>query len=266
MQDILECAFDFSHEDLDGVELVDKELKKEKIDDKMGILDIHIRLKDRTHVDLEMQQLWIEEFVSRSIFYVAKMYVEDFVCGSSYSHLHKCVSANVIAEGFNLSKKIHSVFVLQEEETSEALGDFIKFHFFNLEKIKDLPISDEDTKESRLINWLKFINADEKEERDMLATTSPVLRILNEKMNTLTLTKEEKKLYDSRMKLKSDIATIYESRFNAGIEKGREEGREEGSHAKAVETARNCLALNMPIDIIAKITALSKEEIKILQV
>ena len=68
------------------------------------------------------------------------------------------------------------------------------------------------------------------------------------------------------MKLKSDIATIYESRFNAGIEKGREEGREEGSHAKAVETARNCLALNMPIDIIAKITALSKEEIKILQV
>ena len=51
-----------------------------------------------------------------------------------------------------------------------------------------------------------------------------------------------------------------------GIEMGREEGMLEGAYTKAIETAKNCLALNMPIEIIAKITSLSKEEIKALQI
>ena len=42
----------------------------------------------------------------------------------------------------------------------------------------------------------------------MIATTSPVLQLLNEKIDVLTLSPIEHKLYESRMKLKSDITTI----------------------------------------------------------
>ena len=42
--------------------------------------------------------------------------------------------------------------------------------------------------------------------------------MLNEKVDVLSLTPEERKLYESRMKLKSDIATISEVQFKAGIE------------------------------------------------
>ena len=266
LKDFLICAFGFSQLALDDFELLDKELKKESINDKLGVLDIHIRLKDGTHINLEMQQLWTIEFVSRSIFYLAKIYTEDFTAGSSYSELHKCVSANIIAEGFNLNEKLHSVYVLKEKDIDERLGDFIEFHFFNLRKVRDLPIKYEDTQENKLINWLKFIDANNKEERDMLAKTSPVLQILNEKMNVLTLSKEERRIYDSRMKLKSDIVTISESSFKKGIaegiEKGRAEGIEKGERAERLATARRMKAKECDVSFIAEMTGLSLEEVE----
>ena len=261
LQDFLECSFHSLPETFDEFELLDKELKKDKIEDKMGVLDTHIRLKSGTHIDLEMQHLWTSEFVSRSFFYVSKMYTEDFTAGSSYSNLNKCISANIVAEGFNLSKKIHSEFVPKEKETNEMLGDIVEFHFFNLEKVKDLPVSYEDTKENRLNMWLKFIDAEKKEERCMIASTSSVLKALNEQINTLTLTKEERMLYDSRMKLKSDIATISESRFNEGIKKGIEKGMQQGIEQGKIETAINLIALGLSKDKIAQATGLSEEKV-----
>ena len=84
----------------------------------------------------------------------------------------------------------------------------------------------------------------------MLAKNSPVLKILNQKINMLSLSPEEKKLYESRMKLKSDIATYSEAEFNRGMKEG------------IFETARNCLKLKMPIETIQSITGLTREEIE----
>ena len=92
----------------------------------------------------------------------------------------------------------------------------------------------------------------------MLAKNSPVLKILNQKINMLSLSPEEKKLYESRMKLKSDIATYSEAEFNRGREEGIAEGVKEG----IFETARNCLKLKMPIETIQSITGLTREEIE----
>ena len=100
----------------------------------------------------------------------------------------------------------------------------------------------------------------------MLATTSPVLAILNEQVGKINLSPEQERLYESRMKLRSDIVSIQESSFNRGIEKGREEGIEmgieKGSYAKAIETARKSLSMGLPIETIMELTGLSEEEIE----
>ena len=90
----------------------------------------------------------------------------------------------------------------------------------------------------------------------MIATTSPVLQILNEKIDVLSLSPEERKLYESRMKLKSDIATISESRFNDGWQGGKLEGK--------LETARNLLTMRLSIEDIVKATGLTVQEVKAL--
>ena len=114
----------------------------------------------------------------------------------------------------------------------------------------------------------------------MIATTSPVLQMLNEKIDILTLSPTERKLYESRMKLKSDITTISETQFSAGVERGKSlglaegkslglaEGKSlglaEGSRLKALETAAAFKRLGFDIAKIAEGTGLSVEEIKAL--
>ena len=96
----------------------------------------------------------------------------------------------------------------------------------------------------------------------MLATTSPVLQMLNEKIDILSLNPKERKLYESRMKLKSDIATISEVQFKAGIERGKSLGLAEGSHQKALETARILKQLGDSIQKIAQATGLTQAEVE----
>lgn len=106
----------------------------------------------------------------------------------------------------------------------------------------------------------------------MLATTSPILQMLNEKIDVLSLNPEERKLYESRMKLKSDIATISEVQFKAGAEWGLAEGEArgksiglaEGSHQKALETAKNLLQFGLSREKIAQATGLSLKEVEAL--
>ena len=86
----------------------------------------------------------------------------------------------------------------------------------------------------------------------MLAMTSPILQLLNEKIDVLSLTPEERKLYESRMKLKSDIATISEVQFNAG----RQEGK--------LETARILKQLGDSVQKIMQATGLSQAEVEAL--
>ena len=90
----------------------------------------------------------------------------------------------------------------------------------------------------------------------MLATKSPILKMLNEQIDILSLSPVERKLYESRMKLKSDIATISEEQFNAGVQEGKLEGK--------LETARLMKQANCEISFIERMTGLSKEEVEAL--
>ena len=277
LQDFLECVLDLASEKIEGLELIDKEFKKDRADDRTGILDIQVRLKNGVLIDIEMQLAWNSSFVARSLFYWSKMYLRDFKSGSPYSSLRRCISINIIGAGYNLDDALHSAFVLINPKTKAKMTDLMEFHFFNLEKLKDSSIICKEKKENKLVNWLRFINASNQEERNMLAATSPVLAILNEQVGKLNLSPEEQYLYESRMKLRSDIVSIQESSFNQGIEegiekgikkgikkgieKGIEEGIEKGKKAGILATAKNLLNMGMSWQDVAKATGLSEEEI-----
>ena len=139
----------------------------------------------------------------------------------------------------------------------------MEMHFLNLSAaqkygVQKSPIE----KRQKLLNWLQFIETDSSEVRKMLATTSPILQMLNEKIDVLSLKPEERKLYESRMKLKSDIATISEVQFKAGAEWGIAEGEARGSRQAKLETAKILKQLGDPMQKILQVTGLSKEEVE----
>ena len=54
LQDFLECVLDMPAGIITDLELLDKELTKNELTDKTGILDVKLRLKDSTTIDIEI--------------------------------------------------------------------------------------------------------------------------------------------------------------------------------------------------------------------
>jgi len=281
LQDFLECVLDIEAGTITDLELLDKELSKDTVTDKTGILDVKARLKDKTTIDIEIQNSWSGEFIPRTLFYWAKLYIEGFKEGEPYTSLTRCITINLISEGFNRNTQVHSVYNILEQKSCQPLTDLLEIHFLNLALVSQKRILTKSIeKEQKLIHWLQFINTDDQKERAMLATTSPILQMLNEKIDVLSLNPVEKKLYESRMKLKSDIATISEVQFKAGakwgIEQGKAEGKSlglaegkslglaEGSHQAKLETAKNLLHFGLSRENIAQATGLSRAEVEAL--
>ena len=302
LQDFLECILDLTPQQVLGLEFMDKELTKEEFSDKTGILDVKLKLTDGTVIDIEIQASWNASFVKRTLFYWAKMYTADFKAGESYDKLHRCIAINIIADGFKLNDAIHSEYLLQEKTAHTTLTDVLEVHFLDLQAAKRAKEEGKAVgKRSQLINWLRFIGATNKEERAMIATKSPVLQMLNEKIDVLTLSPTERKLYESRMKLKSDITTISETQFSAGVERGLAEGKSlglaegkslglaegkslglaegkslglaegkslglaEGSRQKAFETARMLKQFGDSVQKIVQVTGLTVQEVEMLK-
>ena len=265
LQDLLECILDLTPQQVLGLEFMDKELTKEEFSDKTGILDVKLKLTDGTVIDIEIQASWNASFVKRTLFYWAKMYTADFKAGESYDKLHRCIAINIIADGFRLNDAIHSEYLLQEKTAHTTLTDVLEIHFLDLQAAKRAKEEGKAAgKRGQLINWLRFIGATNKKERAMIATKSPVLQMLNEKIDILTLSPIERKLYESRMKLKSDITTISETQFSAGVERGLAEGEVRGSRQKALETARILKQFGDPLQKIVQVTGLTVQEVEAL--
>ncbi len=267
LQDFLECVLDIPAGTITDLELLDKELTKDTVTDKTGILDVKLKLSNGTVIDIEIQASWNASFVKRTLFYWAKMYTADFKSGESYNSLHKCITINIIADGFRLNNAVHSEYVLQEKAAHSMLTDVLEIHFLNLSLASQADLKQETIgNQQKLINWLQFINTDDKKERAMIAATSPILQMLNEQIDVLTLNPVERKLYESRMKLKSDIATISEVQFKAGAEWGLAEGKSlgivEGSRQKALETARILKQFGDSVQKIAQATGLTQAEVE----
>ena len=259
LQDLLKCILDIQPEDIAGLELLDKELHKDLISDKTGVLDVKLRLKNNTIIDIEIQNRWNSEFVQRTIFYWAKMYTENLKTSEVYTKLPKCITINIVDEGFDLNNLIHSEYNVIEKHINDRLSDELEIHFLNLAKVKEQQESfEQDEKKKKLYNWLKFIKTDNPEVRKMLAESSEMMAKANETINIMEMSPKEKWLYENRMKYEHDKA----SWKHVGYQEGIEQGFADGSYQTKLETAKLMKQANCEIDFIMKMTSLSKDEIE----
>ena len=130
--------------------------------------------------------------------------------------------------------------------------------------------------------WIYNLKHMETLEKMPFEAQHKIFKRLAEIADSKSLTKEEQEKYDNSMMVMWDNYAVYkhaeEKGMEKGIEKGRKEGKEEGKEegrkegieegiVKGVkkrnkEIALNLLAYNTPIDVIAKSTGLSIDEIK----
>ncbi|UTC98724.1 PD-(D/E)XK nuclease family transposase [Treponema denticola] len=263
LQDLLECILDIPSETIADLELLDKEFQKELLSEKLGILDIKLRLKDGTFIDIEIQNSWHFDFPERTLYYWSKMYNEGIKQGQDYTKLPKCITINLIGKGFNKNKRLHNKYLVLEQDTKEPLVSKLEIHILNLAKARGLEDSEfRDNKMKRLLNWLKFIETDNPEVREMLEQESTMMRKANDTITIMEMSPRDKWLYDSRMKYEHDRASCISEGYQRGIEKGLQQGFSDGAYQKALETAKLMISHQYPISEICLMTGLTQEEIE----
>ena len=211
--------------DIREARVLNTSLRKLHKDDKQGILDVRILLNDDTEIDIEIQLSALSVWADRSLFYLAKMYTEQIHSGQDYTVFKKCVGISIL--DFDLFKgesEFYSCFHLREDTRRTLYTDKLEFHVVELPKLpKELK---EDSDE--ILLWAKFINAEKKEEFDMLAAKNPYIERAYEKLQVISSDQEKRLEYEAREKAILDYNQMMLEAREVGLKDGLKQGLEQG--------------------------------------
>ncbi len=254
----LAAVLHINPEDIKETHILNTSLRKLHEDDKLGILDVRILLNNDMEIDAEIQLSELEVWADRSLFYTSKMFTEQIEKGQKYDVFKKCVSISVL--GFKLFKNepdFYSCFHIREDTRNFIYTDKMEFHVIELPKLPD----EIRENSSDLELWAKFINAERKEELDMIAKQNVYIQSAYDRLQIISQDKQKRLEYEARQKALFDYNQfMYEAERRGkkeGREEGRREGREEGRQEEKLAVAKSFIALGLPTDIIVQGTGLS---------
>ena len=253
--------------DIKETQILNPYLRKMHEDDKLGILDVRVLLNNDTEIDTEIQLAEFAAWANRTLFYLSKMFADQIEKGQDYSLLKKCVSISIL--DFVLFKEketeFYSCFHIREDSRNFLYTDKMEFHVIELPKLPER-LKEEDS----LLLWAKFINAERKEEFDMLAEKSPYINSAYQHLQVISQDKEKRLEYEAREKAVRDHNQMMkearergmQEEMREGIREGMQEGRREGRQEGIIEVAENFIKLGLGTAEISKGTGLSENEIE----
>ena len=258
----LSAVLKIKPEEIKSTQVLNTYLQKVHEDDKQGILDVRILMNNDTEIDTEIQLSELKVWADRSLFYLSKMYTEQIKQGQTYDVFKKCVNISIL--NFTLFPKeteFYSCFHIREDTRNFLYTDKMEFHVIELPKLP------EEIKEnsSDIELWARFINAERKEELEMIATKNPYIESAYQQLQIISQDKEKRLEYEAREKALRDYNQSIKEAQQTGWEKGRETGRMEGEREGKFIIAKNMLLKNFDVSVIAECTGLSEEEVKTLK-
>lgn len=253
----------------------DKELFREKPEDKLGILDLELDINDREKVDIEIQLVDKSNIQERLLFYFSKLYYNEVKKGDDYKKAKRVVMVAILDYDFNLTKEIKRMetkWKLREENAKDlVLTDKIEIDIIELSKVR---AEYEKNKQNKKAQWALFINdPNTKEVKEIMKENEDIEEAV---ITVHKMTEDEKmrRLADLREKAILDEKAIrrkgYEDGHEAGYEDGRTEGRAEGlekgrTEGKAEERKailNNLKKMKLSTEEICKILNITTEELE----
>lgn len=241
----------------------DKELLRERPNDKLGILDLQVDVNNNEKIDVEIQLIEKENFAERLLFYFSRLYGEEIKRGYTYEKAKRVVIIAIIDFEMNLTKEIKEIeseWKLREKNIPElTLTNAIEIRIIELEKVRKFYGKNKDNEKAQ---WMLFLDdPNSKEVREIMEKNEEIKEATvvvkqmseDEKMQRLAFLREKAIL---------DEKEIYATATKRGLRDGMEKGLKEGMERKSIEIAKELLKENMTIEKIAKITKLSKETIE----
>jgi len=214
---------------------------------KDGRLDIQAELNDGIIVNIEMQVKNNDDIEKRTMFYGAKTIATETKRGTEYKDIKQVILINILNyEMLGFDEYIsETVTVLDKHREYEVIKG-IKWYFIELPKFRKI---NPDMNE-KLNQWLAFIDDYDRGLIEMAEEKNKTIEKARVEMNYLTGDEEVRRLAELREKWEMD--------YNSGIGRAKREAIKE----RNIEIVKEMKKQKYPIEVIAKITKLTEEEIK----
>ncbi|MDR0903670.1 MAG: Rpn family recombination-promoting nuclease/putative transposase [Ruminococcus sp.] len=249
-QDLLKDFVSLALEtEIEELFVINNDMLPENYNEKFSRLDILVKTKGGEKINVELQNSNQGNFKERSALYCSKLYTSDLHSGKDYNEIAKTVCINILQFSLFESENYRSTVFPIIKETGEILTNRWKIIFFETTKfpedIETLKVS-----KNRLGYWLTFftvgteealVNVDNLNDTQIKKAVS-VVRHMNadERMRELARNREDAWL--------NECLSLAEA-------------RREGEQNTMLKVARNMLTQNISIDVIEKVTGLSKNEL-----
>ncbi len=220
----ISALLNLSPEEVEDTVLLPTLLSRDSADDKLGIMDVRVLLKNGTQMNMEMQVKYFEYWDERALFYLSKMFDSQIRKGESYEKLQKCIHVSILDFiHFPNDNKCYRRIHFRDDQTSQLYSDKMELQILELKKLPPEVKTGED-----VLAWMRFFSSKSKEEFQNMAKTN---EYLDEAYNTLlNLSADEKKRleYEAREKALKDYNTQISSAEKRGLKAGEEMGRKAG--------------------------------------
>ena len=133
---IIAALLGVSPEEIEETTLLPTILRKEYEDDKYGILDVHVQMKNGIQIDFEMQVEEFDFWEKRIVFYLSKMITDQLHAGDNYDKIQKCIHVSILDFiHFPGDDRCYRKITLCDTETGEVYTDIMEIYVQELGKL-----------------------------------------------------------------------------------------------------------------------------------
>ena len=250
------------------VEILESESNQDRDDDKFNRVDIKAKNSKGEIILVEIQQTRELYYLQRILYGVAKTVTEHIHLGQKYDQVKKVYSISILY--FDLGRGADYIYHGQTKLIGVHTGDQLQINTKEAGLIK--MVSPEDifpeyfiirvnefnaVAKTPLEEWMSYLK-DGYINKD---TTTPGLKEARERLLYLKMSDEERRAYDRHLDNVMVQNDVLDTAKDEGRAEGLAKGRTEGAADAARENARRMKADKMPLELIAKYTGLTADEI-----
>jgi predicted transposase/invertase (TIGR01784 family) len=233
---------------------------KEKEEDKYSIMDVKAKTNNETIINIEIQLKDEHDMRHRTVYYLSKMIAKRLKEGDKYKSIHKTVAINIL--NFDLldsGTRFHNRYRFTEIETKQELTDIAEIQFMELPALRRYMQENETSikeaiGQSKLLEWLLFIDDPESEFAKMAETKNKVIGRARDMLKTLS---KDEKLQEEYMAREKAIMDKY-----SALSVAEERGIEKGERKKAIEASKKMIQDGLTLALISKYEGLSISELE----
>lgn len=203
-------------ETIEKTELLPTHLQRDYADDKLGILDVHVRMMDGSRIDMEMQVKDYEFWDERALFYLSRMFSGQLKSGEDYENLKKCIHVSILDFiHFPEDKRCYRTLCFCDKKTGKLYSDKMEIQVLELKKLPK-----KTRKGEEIVNWMRFFNGKSKEDFRRMAKESIFLEEAYETLQRMSADDIKRLEYEAREKALWDYNSFVGSAKRQGEKNG----------------------------------------------